>query len=246
MSATETNPQAAQTTDRHAIIVSHGQPSNPDIAEVELAHLSQNIRALMPGWTIHSATLAAPDALEKALQKAGPTPVIYPLFMTDGWFTQSVLPKRIGTPTAHILPPLGVDPSLPDLAHIWLKNILSKQNWQPDQTGLIIAAHGSGRSRNSARDTKQFADAVGQRMGFSDIRLGFIEEHPYLRDAVSNAGVRSVVLPFFASRREHVLDDIPAALNAAQYQGICLDPIGMHADVPMIIADALIRQTAQT
>lgn len=206
-----------------------------------MAHLTQGVRALMPDWTVHSATLAAPGAIETTLQNAGPSPLIYPLFMTDGWFIQSALPKRIDTPGAFILPPLGVDPDLADLAEEWLTKTLAQKGWMPEQTCLIIAAHGSGRSRNSARDTALFADALAARMTFSDVRLGFIEEAPYLRDAVTDAGTQAVVLPFFAARRGHVLEDIPEALNAAGFQGLCLDPIGTHAKVPRLIADALIR-----
>lgn len=242
MSASNAQLQASPP---HAIIVSHGQPSDPDIAEVELAHLTQSISALMPGWKLHSATLAAPGALETALQSTGPNPLIYPLFMTDGWFTQSVLPKRAEASNPRLLPPLGVDASLPEIAQTWLMATLAQQGWQVDQTCLIIAAHGSGRSRNAARDTQRFADALTKQMKFADIRLGFIEEAPALRQAATDAGTQSVVLPFFASRREHVLDDIPSALKGANFQGVCLYPIGLHPGVPTMIADALIRAAVQ-
>ncbi len=209
------------------------------MAEAELAVLRDQLRDLLPDWQILSATLAAPYALQAALDLAGPDPLIYPHFMTDGWFTKTALPGRIAPVKARMLPPFGVDPGLPGLAVRWLTQELAQKGWAASETCLIVAGHGSGRSRNAARDTQAFANAVQARMGFGDLRLGYIEEPPYLGDAVVNAGERAICLPFFAARRGHVLDDLPEALDQADFTGLRLDPIGLHPEVPNLIAAVL-------
>ncbi|MCB1311505.1 MAG: cobalamin biosynthesis protein CbiX [Sedimentitalea sp.] len=239
MSGTRSPSPRAPATDRSVIVVSHGQPSDPGPAEAELAGLTARIAALLPGWQVQSATLAAPDALPAALESAGPAPLIYPHFMTEGWFTQTALPKRIGNPAARILPPFGTDPSLPALARDWLAGELAAQGWQAGETCLIVAAHGSGRSRNSARATEAFAKALSDLIEFAEVRLGYIEEPPYLGDVVFGTGDRAICLPFFAAAGGHVIDDIPEALDLADFPGLRLQPIGTHPKVAELIAAAL-------
>ncbi len=237
MSGTRSHSPKAQATD--VIVVSHGQPSDPAPAEADLAELTARVGDHLPDWRLHSATLADKGALDRALEGCDAQPLIYPLFMTDGWFTQTLLPKRVGARAARILPPLGADPALAGLARDLLRETLDAQDWKAADTCLIIAAHGSGRSENSARATRTFADALGNLMTFGDVRLGFIEEPPYLGDVVFDTGAKTICLPFFAASGGHVTDDIPEALDLADFPGPRLAPIGTHPGVPALIAAAL-------
>lgn len=222
-----------------AIIVSHGQPSDPDPAEATLAALAAEVARALPDWRITSATLAKPGALEAALTASGPHPLVYPLFMTAGWFTGDELRKRLRDRQADILPPLGLDPGLPEMVAEMLRATLAREGWQPGETRLFIAAHGSGRSRNSARDTQAFASALLQLIAFAEIRVGFVEEAPYLADVALDLGPKAICLPFFAASGGHVMDDIPEALDAAEYKGVALAPIGCAPEVTTLVARAL-------
>jgi len=129
-----------------AIIVSHGQPSDPDPAQQDLERFAARVAAALPDRHIGAATLAKDGALDAALQAAGPDPLIYPLFMTEGWFTGDNLRKRLrAAPGARILRPLGVSPRLPGLAADLLCEVLTGQGWTAGDTQLFIAGHGSGR-----------------------------------------------------------------------------------------------------
>lgn len=194
----------------------------------------------MPDWSVVSATMANPGAISKALHAAGPNPLIYPVFMTDGWFTRTALPERLANTNVRILAPFGVDPSLIPLTARRLHDKLNDKGWKTEETCLIVAAHGSGRSRNSAHNTRAFANALHAVTGFGDLRVGFIEEAPHLSDVLADAGEQAVCLPFFATKRDHVLDDLPSAINQADFKGICLDPVGLDPSIPRLIADALI------
>ncbi len=222
-----------------AIIVSHGQPSEPDPAEATLAGFAAEVSRALPGWQIASATLAKPGALETALQAAGPHPLIYPLFMTAGWFTGDELRKRLRDRQADILPPLGLDPGLPEMTAGLLRGVLLREGWQACETRLFIAAHGSGRSRNSARDTQAFASALSGHLPFAEIRVGFVEEPPLLADVAVDLGSQAICLPFFAAKGGHVIDDIPEALKLAEFNGACLEPIGSAPGVAGLVARAL-------
>ena len=240
MSAPRSPDPAASETSAAAIIVSHGQPSDPDPAEADLAEFAATVAGALPGWHVGSATLAKSGALDAALAAAGPAPLIYPLFMTQGWFTGDNLKGRVAaTPGARVLTPLGVSPDLPALAADHLRAVLEHAGWQAGETRLFIAGHGSGRSPNSARDTRAFADALARLLPFQELRVGFVEEPPYLADQAFDLGEKSICLPFFAARGGHVIDDIPDALNLAGFQGVRLDPIGCAPGVAALVARTL-------
>ena len=239
MSSTRSPSQKAQVTELAAVIVSHGQPSDPDPAEAALAALANDVARALPGWQIGSATLAKSGSLAAALDHVGPEPLIYPMFMTSGWFTSDELRKRLGASKARVLAPLGVDPGLPAMAAGLLRRHLGNRGWQAADTTLFIAAHGSGRSRNSSRDTNAFAKVLANLITLKDIRVGFVEEAPYLADKAMGLGPKAICLPFFAAEGGHVIQDIPEALDKARFQGLCLDPIGILPEVPGLIAQAL-------
>lgn len=228
-----------------AIIVSHGQPSDPDPAQADLEGFTARVAAALPGWHVEAATLAKDGALDRALDTAGAQPLIYPLLMTEGWFTGDNLRKRMhAAPEARILRPLGVSPALPDLAADLLHGVLATHGWNACDTRVFIPGHGSGRSPNSARDTRAFSDALAERITFAENRVAFIEQAPYLADQAVGLGPRAICLPFFAMRLGHVIDDIPEALDTADFAGVRLDPIGCAPGVPQLVADALTHEAA--
>jgi len=232
--------QEQHMSDPAAVIVSHGQPSDPEVAERELGALAALVARHLPGWHVGAATLAQPGALDRALTAAGPAPVVYPLFMTEGWFTGDNLRNRLtDAPGARVLRPLGVSPDLPALAADLIVEEIARAGWHPEETRLLVAGHGSGRSPNSARDTRAFAGALGESVALAEIRVGFIEEPPYLADAALDMGAQSLCLPFFAAKRGHVIDDIPEALDKAGFTGLRLAPVGLATAVPTLVARAI-------
>lgn len=221
-----------------ALIVSHGQPSDPDVGEAEIAALAASVAAHLPEARIEGVTLASEGRLE-ALSADRPGALIYPMFMADGWFTQVQLPKRLAEGVGPQLVSFGMDCTLPMLAANWLRQVCTDHGFEPCATDLLIAGHGSGKSRRVSEATCAFADRVAADFGSKSVRCGFVEEDPSLTDALSGLGVNAICLPFFAAKRGHVLDDLPEAVAASGFQGIVLDPIGLHPDVPEMIADAL-------
>ncbi len=226
---------------RRAIIVAHGQPSDPDPPEVELAALARQVAGHLPGWTVGSATLAAPESLKIAVQ-AHENALIFPFFMADGWFIRTLLPRRLaeaGAPEARMLTPFGLLPETAELAVGMLSDALAHRGWTPEKTTLVLAAHGSGRSPHPAAAARALRAAITARLTFAESRLGFIEEAPELVEVAEGAGPRALCLPLFVARWGHVEDDIPAALHAAGFQGVTLPPLGTAPRVPALIAGAI-------
>lgn len=222
-----------------ALIVAHGQPSNPAVAEAALKKLAGRVNLRLPDWKIDSATMAAKGALQNATLRH-PTAAIYPLFMADGWFTGTALPERLMERDHNdLLSPLGMDPQLPAIALEVLTQQLAAQDWKMSKTRLIIAAHGGRNSKNPAKATRKFVNAIKGISNFAEVRIGFIEEQPDVADVAVDAGACAICLPFFASNGLHVRNDIPVALKKAGFKGVLLDAIGHAAQIPDLIAQSL-------
>lgn len=218
-----------------ALIVSHGQPSDPGPAEAELAALSAQVARHLPGWQVRSATLAAEGAL--ALAVKGAEGVVFPLFMAGGWFTRVHLPGRltaVGGAGWRVLEPLGCEAALQDLT--------VRVAAEAGAEAVLLAAHGSGRSRAPAVIAERVARRIAAELGMR-AEAAFIDQVPRL-DQVQGFGPGAACLPFFAASGEHVTADLPAALGQAGFKGRVLAPIGLHAEIPGLIAAAIRRGKA--
>lgn len=213
------------------LIVAHGQPSDPGPAEAALAGLAAAVARHVPGWSVGSATLAAPGALSSALGRLGPGGVVFPLFMAGGWFTRVHLPGQMakaGADDWRVLEPFGCLEAVQALA---VQVIV-----ETGATEAIVAAHGSFKSPVPAAIAGRVAGMVAAR-GLR-VATGFIDQEPRLA-GVTGFGPGSVCLPFFAAEGGHVTEDIPAALSEAGFQGRLLPALGLDARVPAIIAAAV-------
>lgn len=230
-----------------AILIAHGAPADPDPQDFTLHALAQEVGALLPEWVIRGATLAREGSLDCALSGLQ-APLIYPFFMAEGFFTKRELPRRleaVGFPNLTHLDPLGVDPTLPDLIARAAQKAAIAAGYVPQDTHLLLAAHGSKIARKSKDASFDMAEKLRGIAGFANISVGLVEEAPFLAEAAADLG-DSICVPFFALRAGHVIGDLPEALAEANFKGPCLDPIGEHPEIPALIAAALRRALLQT
>ena len=219
-----------------ALIVAHGQPGEPAPQQAAVEALAARVAGHLPDARVQGATLARPGALAAADDAT----LIYPLFMATGWFTRSELPRRLalaGAAGARILPPFGSDAGLPGLCLALIGRAAAAQGWPLTATHLLIAAHGSGRSRAPAEAARTMAAALAPHL--AGTTCGFIEEPPFIAQAARDLPDRTICLPLFATQADHVTDDLPQALQAAQFRGLALPPVGLAAEVPAMIAASI-------
>lgn len=242
MSGTRSPSRKVPATDAEqprALIVAHGQPSDPHPAEAALADLTARVQACLPDTPIASATMANPGALERAIERLPMDAPIYPLFMADGWFVKTALAERLQGHALRILPPLGLDARLPDLAAVLARQAIDDAGWELADTHVLLAAHGSMQGDAAARSARDFANHLAAGLPFAGIAIGFLEEAPYLASAAVHMPARSICLPFFSMRGEHVRDDVPEALSRAGFTGPVLPPFCQYDGIVRLIADTL-------
>lgn len=222
-----------------AILVAHGSPSDPRAQEDALQALADKVQAQLPGWQVRGATLAVKGALETAIDTLD-SPLIYPFFMAEGYFTNRVLAPKSQAAGLTQLAPFGVEPALADCAEATLRNTLQAQGWQAEETALLLAAHGSAVSRTSADSTHTLKAELARRLRFRTTRAGFIEEPPFVQDQARDLG-QAICLCYFALNAGHMLEDMPEALESAAFTGPVLPAMIDWPQVPALIADSLKR-----
>jgi sirohydrochlorin ferrochelatase len=235
-------------TGHAALIIAHGSPSAPDGPERVMRNLAVAVANLLPGWAVRGATLAAPGAIAAVLDDlpAAGELLVYPHFMSDGWFTTEELPRRLdraGAEDFNVLPAFGLDPAVFELCLRRAEEAILAEKHTSATTAVLVAAHGSPTDRRPAAATAAAVQFLIRSGKFREVRAGFIDEAPFLADAARIQGP-AICLPFFAGRAGHVEADVPAALAEAGFPGPMLAPIGIDAKVPGVVAAALEESAA--
>ncbi|MBZ4690647.1 MAG: Cobalamin [Cereibacter sp.] len=222
-----------------ALIVAHGQPSDPAPAAAEIAALAAKVAAHLPGWQVGSATLAEAEALPQGIAAAGRPGLIYPLFMAGGWFTRTLLPKRLaeaGGADWRIAEPFGTDPAIAALTVTLAREALERR--PEGAREILLAAHGSSRSPAPSDIAIAMAARLREELGLDRCEAAFIDQSPQIVHVAATMP-DALCLPFFAARGGHVIDDLPQALAEAGFRGPLLPPVGLDDRVPGLIAAAL-------
>jgi sirohydrochlorin cobaltochelatase len=175
--------------------------------------------------------------------------VVYPLFLSDGYFTRVALPRLIEqakqrdtTRAISILPPLGLDPALADvIAEEAIAAVHSCGNLSAE-TSIVLLAHGSKSDKASRMAAELLADCVWQRRCFYDTRIALLEEAPSLADAIEGMSGPIIVVGLFAGEGMHGADDAKRLVAELKRGDVMLmGPVGTFAGIETVIASAVTR-----
>jgi len=185
--------------------------------------------------------MAMPGRLEQIAAGLGNDAVVYPFFMAKGWFVTQALPARFEGRSLSIADPLGLDSRLAEVGARALSAQAARQGWNVCNCSILIAAHGSARGTKAADAAYGFVDTLKRLLPGTTCLVGFVEQTPTIAQEAAVLGQKSLCLPFFALSGEHVQKDIPLALKQAGYGGVLMPVLGQDADIPDLIAAALMR-----
>lgn len=227
-----------------ALLVAHGDRGGP-APNATLASQAAAVRSLT-GAPVAVGLLKGEPTIEEGLAEAAAAGaarmLVYPLFMADGYFVAKVRERiaAVGlTPEPTLLTPLGLDPGLPDILVTQALGVAVPAGFEPLSSRLLIVGHGSKLGPASATATRKAAVRAALARRFASVTTAFLEEEPFLEDALRASASPTVVSGFFSGDGMHAGEDVPEAIAEACANAIYVGAIGNNPAVAPLIAAAL-------
>ncbi|HSM19375.1 MAG TPA: CbiX/SirB N-terminal domain-containing protein, partial [Hyphomicrobiales bacterium] len=111
------------------------------------------------------------------------------------------------------------------------------------KTHLLLVAHGSSKSGESARAARAVAEKVAKLSDFVSVDVAFLEEEPFLDDALSGMPGPAVVLGLFAGDGLHAGEDLPATVAKSGRRDIVLcGPIAAEPALVDLLEKAILGE----
>jgi sirohydrochlorin cobaltochelatase len=180
-----------------------------------------------------------------------PRVVAVPMFTSEGYFTDLVLPRELGVtpPLSRVdrvqvryTRPVGTHPSMASVVLERARGRLSQVSGDPETT-LVILGHGTERHRASGDVVRDLTERLGGTSGFASVRCAFLDEEPRVVPALEGVATpRAVVVPFFIAEGWHVGQTIPRDLGLEGGRAVLggtevlyTDPVGTHPAIDRVV-----------
>jgi sirohydrochlorin cobaltochelatase len=211
------------------VLIGHGSTLNAESSAPTHQHADELKRRNIFGQVVTAFWKEEP-AISAVLRSAyQPRVYCVPLFISEGYFTEEVIPRELGFPpgqrvmqkggqTIHYCGPIGTHDSMTDVLLARAKEIVAKHPFprapKPSETALFIAGHGTGNNENSRKAIEHQVELIRAKNEYAEVHSAFMEEDPRIADCYTFAKTSNIVMvPFFISDGLHSYEDIPMMLG---------------------------------
>jgi len=220
--------------DATLVLVGHGSTLNADSAAPTYQHADE-LRKRGVFARVLEAFWKQEPCLAAVLRGAfTPRVFIVPLFISEGYFTEEVIPRELGfrtneqsdfprmqergNQTLFYCEPIGTHTSMTNVLLARAAEIIQRYPFprapKPSETTLFIAGHGTGNNENSRVAIERQVELIRGMKIYAEVHAVFMEEDPRIGDCYTLAQTRNIVMvPFFISDGLHSFEDIPVMLG---------------------------------
>lgn len=163
-----------------------------------------------------------------------PRVFLVPVFISEGYFTQEVLPRELGLrasrggesqgvhrrgpQTLVYTRPIGTQPAMVNVVLDRAREVIERHPFprppKPSDIALILAGHGTTANENSRQAIEAQAARLRALGRFGEVHAVFLEEDPRVGDCYTLTHRRClVVVPYFISDGPHSRLDVPRLLG---------------------------------
>lgn len=214
---------------RSLVLVGHGSHLNGESAGA-VYHYAELIRERQLFSEVVEGFWKEEPSLRQVLRTTSCTDVtVIPMFISEGYFTETVIPRElglghqgpvpasgvarvIGGHTVRYTRPYGVHPKMQDVILARAREVIPDLN--ASDTALIVLGHGTTRNENSSKVIKRNAAKLRELGLFAEVHALFLDEEPKVGtwpELITSP--RIVIVPFFASEGWHTQETIPQELG---------------------------------
>ncbi|MCL9812930.1 CbiX/SirB N-terminal domain-containing protein [Natranaeroarchaeum aerophilus] len=220
------------------VIVAHGSHLNPDSSTPTYDH-ADRIRETGAFDEVKEAFWKEEPSFREVLRTVESDEVyVVPLFISEGYFTEQVIPRELRLDgwdieewdsedgvsatqatlgagdvekTIHYCGPVGTHEAMSDVIVQRAESVTADHDADIDDGfGLAVVGHGTERNENSAKAIYYHADQIRDRGRFDEVQSVFMDEEPEVDDVTDFFESRDiVVVPLFIADGFHTQEDIP-------------------------------------
>jgi sirohydrochlorin cobaltochelatase len=220
--------------DAALVLVGHGSTLNAESSAPTYQHADELRRRGLFAQVLECFWKLEPGIAGVLRGVYAPRVFIVPLFISEGYFTEEVIPRELGfcqngqkdfdrtqhrgSQTLHYCGPVGTHDSMTEVILRRAREVVEKFPFprapKPKETSLFIAGHGTGNNENSRKAIERQAELIRALDLYADVHPVFMEEDPRVGDCYKLASGRNIVMvPFFISDGLHSVEDIPVLLG---------------------------------
>src|SRR5665213_1867290 len=224
-------------SDAALVLVGHGSTLNAESATPACLHADALRQRNLFAQVREAFWKQEPYVWQVLRGVFAPRVFIVPLFISEGYFTEEVIPRELGlrhpgetsfarvqqrgAQTLHYCGPVGTHSSMTEVLLARARDIVQAYPFpcapKPSETALFIAGHGTGNNENSRQAIERQADLIRSRQLYAEVHAVFMEEDPRIGDCGRLARVKNIVMvPFFISDGLHSYEDIPVMLGVPE------------------------------
>lgn len=208
-------------SDAALIVLGHGTTKNDGSALPVLQHAAELRRRGIFAEVRAAFWKQEPQVKKVLLEVKTPRVFIIPLFISEGYFTQEVIPRELGLASAFRLfycRPVGTHDRMTDVILARAREVVTKHPFprapKPTDTTLFIAGHGTERNKGSRKAIEHQVELIRAQQRYAAVHAVFMEETPRIAECYALTQTRNlVVVPFFISDGLHTVEDIPVLLG---------------------------------
>ena len=200
---------------------------NPDSSAPTRLHAGEIERRGLFGEVVCGFWKEQPSFRDALDTVKSPDIYVVPNFISEGYFTQKVIPRELGirgqvtalparpgrpARTLKYCQPTGNHPRMTEL--LLHRARAAAPGVDPGQASLVIVGHGTSLDENSGLAVKMQVSHIRARNQYAEVVGLFMEEAPCVTDWKTQTSLPHViVVPFFISDGLHSYQDIPVLLG---------------------------------
>ena len=221
-------------SDAALVLIGHGSTLNAESAAPTFQHADELRRRSLFAQVQEAFWKQEPSIAGVLRGVFAPRVFMVPLFISEGYFTEEVIPRELGfcgkdetnfarvqkrgNQTLFYCGPVGTHDSMTNVLLARAKEVVEKfpfpREPKPAETTLFIAGHGTGNNENSRKAIERQVELIRARKHYADVQPAFLEEEPRIGDCYKIAATKNIVMvPFFISDGLHSFEDIPVMLG---------------------------------
>src|SRR3954466_15286642 len=215
--------------DATLVLIGHGSTLNADSSAPTHQHADELKRRKIFGQVLTAFWKEEPAIC--AVLRAAYKPRVFcvPLFISEGYFTDEVIPRELGLQpgdrvqargmqTIHYCGPIGTHDSMTEVLLARAQETVAKHPFprapKPSETALFIAGHGTSQNEKSREAIERQVELIGAKNEYAEVHSVYMEEDPRIADCYTLAKSSNIVIvPFFISDGLHSFEDMPRMLG---------------------------------